>query len=112
MQYLDLTPSYEAKNKEETLLYGDTPRLKLKFEQTSEIAVEKKEHLLLHKGNDSETQYMVGRSDQADIKIQGSSISRRQSRIIYNESHGWQVDDGDSVRKSTNGTFIWLNKTY
>ena len=39
--YLKINPEYESKNNLESNLFGNSPRLKIKFDQTSEGAVEK-----------------------------------------------------------------------
>ena len=109
-KYLKMIPDYEQKNQLEMNLIGDCPRLRIKFDVTSEGAVERLEHMLKPDSSQHETVFLVGRSDNAHIKIQGSSISRKQARIIYNYQYGWLLDDGDE-RKSTNGTFVWLNKS-
>ena len=43
----------------------------------------------------------------ATIHFDDSSLSRCQCSLIYVESSGWTVQDGDGSKSSTNGTWLF-----
>lgn len=49
----------------------------------------------------------IGRVAGATIHFDDESLSRCQCSIAYSPDHGWSVSDGDGVKKSTNGTWLF-----
>lgn len=50
----------------------------------------------------------IGRMSDCDIRFEGSSLSRYQLTIEYNEEKGWVVADGYNGKNSTNGTWLYV----
>lgn len=54
----------------------------------------------------------VGRMSDCEIRFEGSSLSRYQLTIEYNEDKGWVVVDGFNGKNSTNGTWLYVEGFY
>src|SRR5258708_2785434 len=48
------------------------------------------------------TQYIVGRDNEAGLVVSRSSVSRQHARLFVDDGANWWVED----LKSTNGTFV------
>lgn len=53
----------------------------------------------------------IGRLTGCTIQINDYGMSRVQSKITYSDNHWW-VEDGDGVKNSTNGTWVYLQEPY
>lgn len=53
-------------------------------------------------------QYLFGRSDKSDVRLNLSSVSRKQAVVIY-EEQGWVLSDGHCGSQSKNGSWRRLS---
>ena len=51
----------------------------------------------------------IGRMQDCSIKFDDNSLSRYQCTIRFTDDLGWTVSDGDGVKGSTNGTWLFLD---
>jgi len=56
----------------------------------------------------------IGRDKQCSINVsEDKAFSRIQSSIIYDkEEKLWYVADGNGVKQSTNGTWVYANRSF
>jgi hypothetical protein len=52
---------------------------------------------------------LIGRYNNADIKIDDKLLTKIHCEISYSESDGWLLHDGFEGKESTNGTWIYMN---
>ena len=51
----------------------------------------------------------IGRMADCEVLFDDTSLSRYQCTLFYKENEGWYAADGDSVKTSTNGTWLFLD---
>lgn len=51
----------------------------------------------------------IGRMADCQVQFDDTSLSRYQCALFYKENEGWYAADGDSVKSSTNGTWLFLD---
>ncbi|CAK80974.1 unnamed protein product (macronuclear) [Paramecium tetraurelia] len=55
-------------------------------------------------------EFSIGRCSENSIRINSNTISRKQTRIRFNERENkWQIADGSQDRESANGTWLQLS---
>ncbi|CAD8180090.1 unnamed protein product [Paramecium octaurelia] len=65
-------------------------------------------HYLFAKDYNSE--FSIGRCSENNIRINSNTISRKQTRIRFNERENkWEIADGSQDRESANGTWLQLS---
>ena len=47
---------------------------------------------------------------ECGIKFDDSTISRYQCSLVYQETQGWMLMDGTGDKKSTNGTWLFVEE--
>lgn len=55
---------------------------------------------------------LVGRMVECKVKFDDSSMSRYQCSMNYREDQGWVLFDGTGDKKSTNGTWLFVENDY
>ena len=55
---------------------------------------------------------LIGRMVDCKIKFDDNSISRYQCSINYEEGKGWMLIDGMEGKKSTNGTWLYVEGSH
>ena len=53
----------------------------------------------------------IGRGSEAILRIKNHSLSRIQCRLQYKEDK-WILTDGDGAKKSTNGTWLYIEEAF
>jgi hypothetical protein len=53
---------------------------------------------------------LIGRYNNADIKLDDKLLTRIHCEISYSEKDGWVLFDGFEGKSSTNGTWIYINE--
>jgi len=54
---------------------------------------------------------IVGRAPNAEIRIKSNELSRIQCKLEY-INNKWYLSDGDGVKKSTNGTWLFVDTPF
>ncbi|EGR27137.1 hypothetical protein IMG5_201620 [Ichthyophthirius multifiliis] len=78
------------------------PYVKIKISSTQNP------HIFTYNEQNPNQQFKIGRSQECAVQININTISRKQSRVVY-ESQKWQLRDGDIHKESANGTWVSLN---
>ena len=82
------------------------PKLKLRV-----FSVSKSEHPDLYCCQFENQEIVIGRSPNCDIRVDDELLSKMQATIMFDEpSHSWVLVDGYEGKKSTNGTWLYLNE--
>lgn len=55
---------------------------------------------------------LIGRMVDCRIRFDDSNLSRYQCMVAYNEEKGWVLFDGDGDKKSTNGTWLFVDEEF
>lgn len=55
---------------------------------------------------------LIGRMADCRIRFEDSNLSRYQSSIFYQEGKGWILKDGVAEKKSTNGTWLYVEEEF
>ena len=53
----------------------------------------------------------IGRGITCDVRLDDNLLSKLHATIFYN-SNGWNLVDGDMVKHSTNGTWLYLSDNF
>ena len=54
---------------------------------------------------------LLGRTEKCHVRLNDSSISRVQCKVDYSGGK-WRVYDGDGMKPSTNGTWLYADDEY
>ncbi|CAG9325073.1 unnamed protein product [Blepharisma stoltei] len=61
---------------------------------------------------DAEGKILIGRMVDCRIRFEDNSMSRYQCNIQYFPDRGWALEDGDGNKKSTNGTWLFVEEDF
>jgi len=82
------------------------PKLKLRV-----FSVSKSEAPDLYCCQFENQEIIIGRSPNCDIRVDDELLSKMQATILFDEQiHAWVLVDGYEGKKSTNGTWLYLNE--
>ena len=82
------------------------PKLKLRV-----FSVSKSDQPDLHCCQFEEQEVVIGRSPNCDIRVDDELLSKMQASINFDlNTREWVLQDGYQAKKSTNGTWLYLNE--
>jgi len=56
-----------------------------------------------------ESPIRIGRMADCRVRFEDNSLSRYQCELKYSANEGWALSDGDGTKKSTNGTWLFVD---
>lgn len=77
--------------------------IKIMGEESGSICFEGNEYTNKH--------ITIGRGISCDLRLDDNLLSKIHATVFYN-SNGWNLVDGDMVKKSTNGTWLYLSEDF
>jgi len=97
-----------ASNTMENATQGAQPPAKLKLRVFS---VSKSDQPDLHCCQFEEQEVVIGRSPNCDIRVDDELLSKMQASISFDlQLREWVLQDGFQGKRSTNGTWLYLNE--
>jgi pSer/pThr/pTyr-binding forkhead associated (FHA) protein len=60
----------------------------------------------------SDKTILIGRMVDCRIRFDDSSMSRYQCTIFFDSIKGWMLVDGTTEKRSTNGTWLFVEEEY
>ena len=55
---------------------------------------------------------LIGRMNDCRVRFEDSNMSRYQCSILYQQTRGWVLRDGINSKRSTNGTWIYVEEEF
>ncbi len=53
----------------------------------------------------------IGRTEQCKVRIKDEKLSRIQAKLVFRGDR-WMVIDGDGLKHSTNGTWLFVDRPF